>query len=121
MENDPERVRRLAAHLGVPPQQLVRDHLERAEDAPGHMFRSLPCPFLADNRCSVYEARPDDCRSFPHLHKDEFLSRLIAVVENCSICPIVYNVYELLKEEVWQKLDDPFRDDEDDDDLNKEP
>lgn len=23
------------------------------------------------------------------------------IVSNCSVCPIVYNVYELLKEELW--------------------
>jgi len=26
---------------------------------------------------------------------------LIDVIENTSICPIVFNVYEALKEEVW--------------------
>ncbi|MCW4018992.1 MAG: YkgJ family cysteine cluster protein [Candidatus Bathyarchaeota archaeon] len=27
---------------------------------------STPCPFLADNRCSIYEIRPEGCRQFPN-------------------------------------------------------
>jgi hypothetical protein len=49
------------------------------------------------------EARPNDCRLFPHLHKKGFVFRLIQVVENCSICPIVFNVFERLKQELWHK------------------
>ena len=44
--------------------------------------------------------RPNDCRSYPHLHKPEFVFRLIQAVSNCSVCPISYNVFELLKQEI---------------------
>jgi len=71
------------------------------KDIDAYCFRQKPCPFLQNNRCTVYDARPDDCRSFPHLHKDEFVFRLIQVVNNCSVCQIVYNVFEWLKEELW--------------------
>jgi len=27
----------------------------------------------------------------------------MGVIGNCSVCPIVFNVYELLKDEVWYK------------------
>lgn len=64
-------------------------------------FNRLPCPFLKDNRCSNYECRPTDCRSYPHLHKDGFVFRLWGALENYSICPIVFNVYEQLKAELW--------------------
>ena len=42
-----------------------------------------------------------DCRSYPHLHKKEIISRLMGVVFNCSVCPIVFNVYEQMKLELW--------------------
>ena len=64
-------------------------------------FNGLPCPFLQDDRCSNYEHRPKDCRSYPHLHKDNFTSRLWGVISNYSICPIVFNTYEQLKAELW--------------------
>jgi len=46
----------------------------------------------------VYPDRPNDCRSYPHLHKNDFVLRLWGVDDDSSVCPIVYNVYEKLKE-----------------------
>ncbi len=60
-------------------------------------LNSKPCQFLKDNKCSIYELRPEECNSYPYLHKDNFISRLLGVIENYGICPIVYNVFELLK------------------------
>ena len=51
-------------------------------------------------------------RPFPHLHKEEFIFRLWGVVENCPICPIVFNVYEQLKDELWYFGDGRFADDQ---------
>jgi Fe-S-cluster containining protein len=67
----------------------------------GFVFNEQPCPFLKDNRCAVYENRPRDCRSYPHLHKKEFVFRINQAVSNCSICPIVFNVFEELKQAFW--------------------
>ncbi|MFZ4394680.1 MAG: YkgJ family cysteine cluster protein [Kiritimatiellia bacterium] len=66
-------------------------------------FNRRPCPFLSENRCRVYEHRPDTCRSYPHLQKKEFVFRLTQAVGNCSVCPIVFNVYERLKTELWHR------------------
>jgi len=95
-------VTRLASCLGISPSELIVAHLRPTEDCDAYCFRQKPCAFLQKNRCTVYDACPDDCRSFPHLHKDEFVFRLIQVVNNCSVCPIVYNVFERLKEELWR-------------------
>jgi Fe-S-cluster containining protein len=56
-----------------------------------------PCPMLNGKLCSIYEDRPDVCRSFPHLEQPEFTSRLIGVIENVAICPIAFNAFEELK------------------------
>ncbi|MBW1737720.1 MAG: hypothetical protein JRJ69_09220 [Deltaproteobacteria bacterium] len=53
--------------------------------------------------CSHYELRPEACRSFPHLHKEEFVSRLMGVIQNYAVCPIIFNVYERLKNELWHR------------------
>jgi uncharacterized protein len=56
-----------------------------------------PCPMLNGKLCSIYENRPDVCRSYPHLEQPEFTSRLMGVIGNLSICPIAFNAFEELK------------------------
>jgi Fe-S-cluster containining protein len=86
----------LALLTNKPIQDYKRDFIVTDEDGDMH-FKELPCLFLKDRKCSVYNSRPDDCQSYPHLHKEDFLSRLFGVIDNYSICPIVFNVYEELK------------------------
>jgi Fe-S-cluster containining protein len=56
-----------------------------------------PCPMLHGKLCSIYENRPDVCRSFPHLEQPDFTCRLIGVIDNVAICPIAFNAFEELK------------------------
>jgi len=97
---DAHDVARLAVGLGVSEQELTERFLTTDEDG-DVTFNGRPCPLLSGKRCRAYEHRPDECRSFPHLHKDEFAFRLMQVVDNCSVCPIVFNVMERLKAELW--------------------
>jgi len=53
----------------------------------------------------VYAARPDECRSYPHLHKKGFTRRLMAAVQNTTVCPISYYVFERLKMDLWHACD----------------
>ncbi len=97
---------RLASGLNISVGELADRHFAYDEEEEAFTFNRRPCPFLADKRCTVYEFRPEECRSHPHLHKDEFVFRLMGVVFNYEICPIVFNVYERLKEELWHAPDD---------------
>ena len=66
-----------------------------------------PCPMLNGKLCSIYEDRPDVCRSFPHLEKPRFTTRLIGVIDNLSVCPIVFNAFEELKATVaWPRREE---------------
>lgn len=80
---------------------LSKDTIDPSE----HTFNALPCPFLEDKECSNYACRHKACASYPHLRKDEFVFRLWEVVDNYSICQIVFNVYEKLKNELWHNND----------------
>lgn len=57
----------------------------------------IPCIFFKDKKCSIYEIRPKVCAEYPFLHKKNFSTRLLGVIDNYSTCPIVFNVYERLK------------------------
>ena len=99
---DDDDVIRLATGLETTHDEIVTKYLARNEDG-DLTFNRRPCPFLAENRCRVYEHRPDTCRSYPHLQKEEFVFRLAQAVSNCSICPISFNVFERLKTEIWHR------------------
>lgn len=95
-------VTRLAEGLKLSEEELTKRFLTRNENG-DLTFNSKPCPLLSDKRCQAYEHRPATCKSYPHLQKNEFVYRLIQAVHNCSICPIVFNVFERLKKELWNK------------------
>jgi len=90
-------VEKISKRLQIPTEQVKNDFTE-TEDGE-QFFKHLPCSFLSEKKCTVYEDRPETCRSFPHLHKDDFTSRLFKVIANYSVCPIVFNVFERLKKE----------------------
>ena len=108
---DNDDILEFALGLKMPVPRFTEQYLSQQNDnSPEYEFNVLPCPFLKDNLCSNYEHRPKDCRSYPHLHKEEIVFRLLGVVENYSICPIVFNVYEWLKAELWE--DDDLEEDD---------
>jgi uncharacterized protein len=63
-----------------------------------------PCPMLNGKLCTIYDQRPDVCRSFPHLEQAHFTSRLIGVIDNVAVCPIAFNAFEELKVKLaWRR------------------
>ncbi len=86
----------LSKRLKISITQFKKEYVQKDEDG-DEWFNEHPCPFLSDNKCLQYDSRPADCKSFPHIHKKHFTTRLIGVMRNYSICPIVFNVYEELK------------------------
>jgi len=108
---DQEDIEKLSKGLGISAVRFRRQYLVQSEESDEYVFKEKPCPFLKDNRCSYYNYRPKECRSYPHLHKNDFVFRLIGVIQNSSICPIVFNVYEYLKAEIWHIEDFEYFDD----------
>lgn len=88
---------RISRGLKISEDELINKYLEFDKEENEYCINKKPCPFLQDNKCTIYEIRPEECQSFPHLHKDEFVFRMSGVISNCSVCPIVFNVYEELK------------------------
>jgi Fe-S-cluster containining protein len=94
-----EEVDRLARHLGMERRQFIDQHLEPTEAHDGNPWqtRTVPCPFLKGNLCSVYDDRPADCRQYPYLYEPEFIFRTLGMIERTFTCPIVYEVVQELK------------------------
>ena len=58
-------VRALASHFEMSATEFRRRHTRKDE---GHTVLRMDgpqCPFLEGSRCTVYEARPRQCRTFP--------------------------------------------------------
>jgi Fe-S-cluster containining protein len=94
-----EEVDRLARRLGTERRQFIDEYLEHTEDSDENPWqtRATPCPFLKENRCSVYEDRPRDCSGYPYLFEPEFASRMMGMIGRTFTCPIVFEVMEALK------------------------
>ena len=94
-----EDVDRLAGNLGISGTEFISRYLkptESGEDNPWIM-RERPCSFLKDNRCTVFDYRPANCRDYPYLHKPECTRRTLSMIGRLSDCPIVFEVWEELK------------------------
>jgi Fe-S-cluster containining protein len=73
----------MSAILGLPEGEFIADWTEIAPDRKGLVLKDAPdgaCIMLTDdNRCRVYEARPEKCRTFPYAWTNE---------ESASYCPL---------------------------------
>lgn len=96
---DNKDIARLAQHFNVSAREFTNRYVKVTEDKT-KIFSSLPCPFLGeDNRCTVYEHRPLACREYPYLYEEHFRSRTISMIGNAACCPIVFNVWDRLKQQ----------------------
>jgi Fe-S-cluster containining protein len=93
-------IERLARAEGITPEQFERRYLERTDEPGRFLIRQKPCPFLEGKLCRHYHIRPESCKEFPFLHKPDFTTGSRMALWNLHYCPIVYNVYELLKQQV---------------------
>jgi Fe-S-cluster containining protein len=64
------------------------------------IINAIPCHFLSDHKCTIYEHRFSGCREFPALHLPYFTSRLFTTFMHYDRCPIIFNVIEALKQEL---------------------
>jgi uncharacterized protein len=93
-------IKRISKVLQLKESALIEKYLKMDEEG-DYVTQSLPCPFLGnDNRCSIYEDRPSDCKRFPYTDEDVILKRPKLTMINSSFCPIVVSVMEGLIERI---------------------
>jgi Fe-S-cluster containining protein len=57
--------KRLARYFGISVDEFTARYTIREEGCYQLIYRDKDCPFLEKNRCTVYEARPWQCRTWP--------------------------------------------------------
>lgn len=91
-------ISRIARYLRVKESELIARYLRLDEDG-DYVVQRSPCPFLgADKRCSIYDARPGDCRKYPYTDSGDFFEYTQTTLLNTGICPAVFYVLERLKQ-----------------------
>jgi Fe-S-cluster containining protein len=96
-------VERLAKYLRISPKQFVLQYTTASAQEDNEVIlrrNDHGCIFLDGNDCTIYEARPDTCRNFPHLVRGagSLESRMWQMIDRATYCPIVYNTLEEYKE-----------------------
>lgn len=94
-----EDQRRIAGKLGLSVEQFKQHYLQvtNEEGESVWQIKQSPCPFLENNKCTIYKDRPKNCRQYPYLYDPNFSSRTTMMVERTYTCPIVFEVFEELK------------------------
>jgi Fe-S-cluster containining protein len=93
-------IKRIAAHLQMTPQQFADKWLLKEKTgAKDWINKTEPCQFLnlEDNKCSIYEVRPEDCAGFPHLTKKKMVDYMHVHKQNIEYCPATYALIEKMK------------------------
>lgn len=90
---------RMAAHLSISRSNFDDHYLEKGTNGM-MLMNSIPCSFLQDKKCSVYESRFEGCREFPAMHLPGFSKRLFTTLMHYSRCPIIFNVVEAMKKKM---------------------
>jgi uncharacterized protein len=93
-----EDIERIAGHLGMARDEFVAAYLERDEEQDHYRTKTTPCPFLGeDNRCTIYDVRPEKCQGYPFTDRPEFASSTMNHANNALACPAVFYIVEKMK------------------------
>lgn len=90
---------RLSHHLQVSRTSFDETYLEKGSNGM-MLMNTIPCSFLENDRCNVYDYRFEGCREFPAMHLPDFNKRLFTTLMHYGRCPIIFNIVEQLKDEM---------------------
>jgi uncharacterized protein len=92
---------RIAAHLKMSTKELYDTYFATDDDNGDTVNSTTPCQWLnlKDNKCSIYDVRPDDCRGFPHHTKKRFDNFNHVYEQNIDKCPATFAMVQ--KMQTW--------------------
>ena len=93
-------------HVALDNIDTVIDHESAEKVKEWGKFKAKPCGFLNGKLCSVYEDRPETCRTYPVFTPD-FRWMMDDTIEGASICPIIFNMLIALYKDIdtgyWER------------------
>ncbi len=102
-----EDLLRIAPHFNMTVDAFKTKWLKYEPKDKDWVNKKQPCQFLNlnDNKCSIYEIRPDDCAKFPHHLKKDMDDYIDVYKQNIMYCPATYKWTEIMKTEVESKYE----------------
>jgi Fe-S-cluster containining protein len=93
---------RIANHLSISVKAFETKYLMYDKEEKDWRMQTQPCVFLnlENNKCNIYEHRPDDCRGFPHLVKEPLVSYAYVHKQNIKYCPATYLWVEKMMDQI---------------------
>lgn len=100
-------LKRISTHFRMSEKDFYAKWLMTDEDNGDKVNRIQPCQFLnlKDNKCSIYEIRPEDCAKFPHFKRKPFDAYSHIHTQNLEYCPATMKFITHLKEQVEEKFE----------------
>lgn len=93
-ENEIEQAAKL---LNMKAKEFMDKYVEVTVN--GYDVKERPCCFLAENGvCEIEQCKPEGCRDYPFTNKPERLLSLYSIVDSASVCPVVFEILERLKQ-----------------------
>ena len=95
-------VTRISAHLNMSESAFKTKWTKVDKDNGDVVNKTEPCQFLNldDNKCSIYEVRPEDCALFPHFDKVPFDEYNHIFEQNLDYCPATFVFVKNLKKRI---------------------
>lgn len=93
-------IRRISKHFEMTPDAFKEKWLKYDKKDGDWQNQQQPCQFLnlADNKCSIYAIRPEDCAQFPHLTKKPIADYMHVHQQNIAYCPATYKWVEKMQD-----------------------
>ncbi len=93
-------IKRIAAHLEMSVAAFKNKWLMFEKKDKDWVNKTQPCQFLnlKDNKCSIYEVRPESCADFPHLTRKGLHQYIHIFKQNIEYCPATYKMVEKMME-----------------------
>ena len=89
---DKNDIERISKYLHLETDQFKMKYLIYDREEKDWRMQKQPCVFLDQetNLCNIYEVRPEDCQSFPHLVKQPLDHYVYIHNQNIRYCPATY-------------------------------
>jgi hypothetical protein len=95
-------LKRISKHFRMSEKDFYTKWLETDKDNGDKVNRIQPCQFLnlENNKCSIYEIRPEDCAKFPHFKRKPFADFNHIHTQNIEYCPATLKFVSKLQEKI---------------------